>query len=531
MSKPFDVIVIGSGFGGAVTACRLAEKGAKVLILERGRRWEIKDYPRDLDDAWIYDPNEPHKRNGWLDFRFFDDMAVAMGAGVGGGSLIYANVSIPAKEWLFNKGWPPEITYKGLERYYNKVGQTLNVQTIPDNQLTRRFKLMKEGAENLGYGERFKKLPLAVTFSQKWTPDLEDAYNDKHSEPLTPNAQGQLQGTCVHCGNCPIGCQVKAKNTLDLNYIPWAEKHGAEVRPLHLVRYIEPEKSGTGNSGYRVYFDRIVDGKLIPGSESAKRVIVAAGSLGSTELLLRCRDQYKSLPGLSGFLGRNWSSNGDFLTPATYNNRQVSPMQGVTISCAIDFLNEDQSAPQFFIEDGGAPNALRNFLKSTDPGKFPLARAALKGLLELVGPEDPFSNVMPWFAQGVDAADGRLYLGRPWYAFWRKKQLRMDWDIERSKPVITAIINMHKLLSATTGGKPHVPVFWTALKNLVTPHPLGGCNMGVDATRGVVDHRGEVFGYPNLFVADGAIIPEAIGLNPSRTIAALAERIADLITD
>jgi cholesterol oxidase len=532
MSKPFDVIVIGSGFGGAVTACRLAEKGAKVLILERGRRWETKDYPRDLNDAWIYDPNEPHKRNGWLDFRFFNDMAVAMGAGVGGGSLIYANVSIEAKPWLFKNGWPPEITFKELIPYYAKAGATLNVQTVPDNQLTRRSQLMKEGAENLGYGARFRKLPLAVTFSDKWSPELEDPYNDKHSQPLSPNAQGQMQGTCVHCGNCDIGCQVRAKNTLDLNYIPWAEKHGAEVRPLHVVRYIQPE-SGPGTGGYRVYFDRIVDGKLVPGSESAKRVIVAAGSLGSTELLLRCRDQYKSLPGLSRFLGLNWSSNGDFLTPATYDSREVSPTRGVTISCAIDFLTEDQSGPQFFIEDGGSPNVLRNYLQSKDPGgpKNPLARAALKALIELTGPDDPLSNVMPWFAQGIDAADGRLYLGRPWYALWRKKQLRLDWDIERSKPVITAIINMHKLLSAATGGKPHVPPFWTEFKNLVTPHPLGGCNMGVDAAGGVVDHRGEVFGYPNLFVADGAIIPEAIGLNPSRTIAALAERIAALITD
>jgi cholesterol oxidase len=525
MSKPFDVIVIGSGFGGAVTACRLAEKGAKVLILERGRRWETKAYPRDLNDPWIYNPNEPHKHNGWLDFRHFGAMAVAMGAGVGGGSLIYANVSIEAKPWLFKKGWPPEITYEELVPYYNKVGETLNVQTIPDNQLTRRFKLMKEGAENLGHGARFRKLPLAVTFSGKWTPDLEDPFNDKHSEPQKPNAQGQMQGTCVHCGNCVIGCQVKAKNTLDLNYIPWAEKHGAEVRPLHLVRYIEPE-----NSGYRVYFDRIVDGKLIPGGESAKRVIVAAGSIGSTELLLRCRDQYKSLPNLSGFLGRNWSSNGDFLTPATYDKRQISPTQGVAISCAIDFLNEDENSPRFFIEDGSAPNVLRNFLESKDPGKIPFAREALKALIDLIGPADPFGNVMPWFAQGIDAADGRLYLGRPWYAFWRKKQLRMDWDIERSKPVITAILNMHKLLSAATGGKPQEPFFWKAFKKLVTPHPLGGCNMGVDANSGVVNHRGEVFGYPNLFVADGAIIPEAIGLNPSRTIAALAERIAKLIT-
>src|SRR5262249_27817911 len=162
------------------------------------------------------------------------------------------------------------------------------------------------------------------------------------------------------------------------------------------------------------------------------------------------------------------------------------------ISCAIDFLNEDENGPQFFIEDGGAPNALRNYLKSADPGgpQMPLARKALKTLIKLMEPDDPFGNVMPWFAQGVDAADGRLYLGRPWYAFWTKKRLQMDWKTDRSKPVITAIINMHKLLSAATGGKPQVPIFWKAFKNLVTPHPLGGCNMGVDATSGVVDHRG-----------------------------------------
>ncbi|MGH9838809.1 MAG: GMC family oxidoreductase, partial [Blastocatellia bacterium] len=426
---------------------------------------------------------------------------------------------------LFKKGWPPEITYDELKPYYNRVGQMLNVQTVPDNQQTRRARLVKEAAEQAGYGDRFLKLPLAVTFDKDWNPDLEDPFNDKHSKTFT-NAQGQQQGTCVHCANCPIGCQVKAKNTLDLNYIPWAEKHGAEVRPLHLVRYIKPE-----DGGYRVYFDRIAGGELVPGSESAKRVIVAAGSLGSTELLLRCRDQYKSLPQLSRFLGRNWSSNGDFLTPAKYENRRISPMQGVTISAAIDFLDDNGNAPQFFIEDGGAPNVLKNALESMKGAKpkNPLLQAALKGVAELVGAGDPFENVMPWFAQGIDAANGRLYLGRPWYAFWRAKRLQLDWDIKESEPVIDAIVKMHERLSAATGGDPKVPLFWTALKNLITPHPLGGCNMGTDVNNGVVNHRGEVFGYPNLYVADGAIIPEAIGLNPSRTIAAVAERIAALM--
>jgi cholesterol oxidase len=527
MPMSFDVIVIGSGFGGAITACRLAEKGAKVLLLERGRRWLPNEYPRELTDPWLYDPLAPHKQNGWADVRYFGDMSVITGAGVGGGSLIYANVSVEAKPWLFKKGWPAEITYPELKPYYDRVGKMLNLQTVPDNQVTERFRLMKEAAEKTGHADRFHKVPLAVSFDEAWHPGLPNAFHDSHSKTFT-NDQEQRQGTCVHCGNCPIGCQVKAKNTLDLNYIPWAEKHGAEVRPLHLVRYIQPE-----GAGYRVHFDRIVSGQLIPGSESADRVIIAAGSLGSTELLLRCRDEFKTLPALSPFLGRNWSSNGDFLTPATYKNRNISPTRGVTISCAIDFLDEDDAKPQFFIEEGGGPNVLANLLQSTSGGASanPLLQAALRELTGLLGTGDPFGNVMPWFAQGIDAANGRLHLGRPWYAFWRKKQLQMDWKIDQSKPVIEAIIAMHKKLAAATNGDAKAPPTWTVFKSLITPHPLGGCNMGANAQTGVVDHRGEVFGYPNLFVADGAIVPEAIGLNPSRTIGALAERIAKLITD
>ena len=136
---------------------------------------------------------------------------------------------------------------------------------------------------------------------------------------------------------------------------------------------------------------------------------------------------------------------------------------------------------------------------------------------------------MPWFAQGIDVADGRLYLGRKWYAPWRRT-LKLNWDIRRSKPVIDAIVNMHVRLARATGGRPWVPPTWTLLRNLITPHPLGGCNMGVTGADGVVDHRGAVFNYPGLYVADGAIIPEAVGLNPSRTIAALAERISAQMT-
>jgi cholesterol oxidase len=524
MPTSFDVIVIGSGFGGAVTACRLAEKGMKVLVLERGRRWDPKDYPREPGDAWIFDPDEPHKQNGWMDFRMYDDMAIAVGAAVGGGSLIYANISVDAKKEIFNQGWPPEITYDELKPYYDKVGVMLNLQTIPESQATQRYKLMKEAAQKIGYGNRFTPLPLAVAFNKDYNYQLDDPFNNKHSKTWV-NAQGVEQGTCVHCGNCDIGCQVKAKNTLDLNYLPWAEKHGAEIRPLHVVNYIKPE-----NGGYRVHFDRLENGRRIPGNESARRVILAAGSLGSTEILLRSRDQYKTMPKLSKFLGLNWSSNGDFLTPAFHSDREVSPTQGPTITCAIDFLDGSVDNQQFFIEDGGFPDVLGNYLeeKLKKGARNPKYRILLAALGEMVRQRDPLGNVMPWFAQGIDAANGRLYLGRPWYAPWRRK-LKLDWEIDRSKAVIEAIINMHKRLAKATGGKALVPPTWSLLHNLVTPHPLGGCNMGTTKEAGVVDHRGEVFGYRNLYVADGAIIPEAVGLNPSKTIAALAERIADLI--
>jgi cholesterol oxidase len=517
-----DVIVIGSGFGGAVTACRLAEAGLKVLVLERGRRWAVTDYPRAPEDAWIWDQDSPERHNGWIDLRVMDDMSVAQGAGVGGGSLIYANISVEAQPRAFATGWPAEITYEELKPYYEKVGRMLDVHTLPENQLTERYKLMQESSAKLGYGDRFRALPLAVSFSPNWNYGLPDPFNDRHSETHI-NAQGQQQGTCVHCGNCDIGCQVKAKNTLDLNYIPWAEKHGAEVRPLHLVHNISKD-----GGRYLVHFNRIEDGRLVPGQESAERVIIAAGSLGSTELLCRARDQYATLPDISAFLGNNWSSNGDFLTPAFYDQRRISPTRGPTITCAIDFLDGSVDGRQFFVEDGGVPNLLRDFVQSDERNANP-RHAVIVQLLKSIAPvDDPLDNMMPWFGQAMDAANGRLYLGRKWSAPWRRI-LKLDWDVTRSEGTIEAMIEMHKRLSAATGGEPKVPPTWTLLKNLVTPHPLGGCNMGTTPADGVVDHRGQVFGYPGLFVADGAIVPRALGLNPSRTIAALAERIAATI--
>ena len=172
MSTDFDAVVIGSGFGGAVTAARLAEAGYRVLVLERGRRWEVKDYPRDLNDAWVWDHNHPERRNGWLELRTFPNMSIAQGAGVGGGSLIYANISVEAKPDLFEQGWPPEITFAELKPYYDKVGSMLNLQKVPENQWAARTRLVKEAAEKTGFGERFRLLDLAVSSSHSLAPRL-----------------------------------------------------------------------------------------------------------------------------------------------------------------------------------------------------------------------------------------------------------------------------------------------------------------------------------------------------------------------
>ena len=440
--------------------------------------------------------------------------------------LISANVSIPAPREAFDTGWPPELTFDELGPYYERVGAMLGVQTVPDNQEPERTRLMRDAAQRIGAGDRFQKLPLAVTFDPDYRPDGPDPQSHRHSKTWT-NAFGREQGTCVHLGYCDIGCPVKAKNTLDLNYLARAEQRGAEIRPLHLVRVIVPVAGG-----YRVEGDILAGGRLTPFREMAARVVVAAGSLNSTELLLRCRDQYRTLPGLSRRLGEQWSSNGDFLTPAWYPGRvpPIAPTVGPTITSAIDFLDGAKHSARFFIEDGGLPDLVRAYLDEVlrdSPASWRW-RGLLKKVRQATVRHNVVRDMMPWFAQGVDAADGRLRLKRRWYAPWRRA-LGLDWDIAASQRTIDAIVKTHQELARATGGDPDVPITWSLFKNLVTPHPLGGCVVGQTSSDGVVDHRGSVFGYPGLYVADGAIVPEALGLNPSRTIAALAERVAGLM--
>ena len=512
----FDAIVIGSGFGGAVCACRLAEAGYRVLVLERGQRWNPTNFPRQPDDQWVFDPANPVARHGWFDIRIFPNMTVVQGAGVGGGSLVYANISIPAKEATFTSGWPPEITFNELKPHYETVGEMLEVKAVPPRQWPERTRLLKDAADRAGFAGSFEPLELAVRFDDEWHYGLPNPHAVARSKAVT-NIHGVKQGTCVHLGNCDIGCDVAARNTLDLNYLAVAERQHADVRPLHLVTAIAAHAEG-----YQVSYNRIDGGTMQPGSATARLVVVAAGSLGSTELLLRCSAR-QTLTKLSRRLGAGWSSNGDFLTPAIHPFRRVDPSHGPTITAAINLLDGGASGQDVFIEDGGFPSIVDNLMRryAANPPTDPFARTIVESLRPLLAANLLTDHVMPWFAQARDAADGRLFL--------QDNRLALEWDIAKSRETMDAVVRMHQGLAQLTQGMALTPLTWTVSQDLITPHPLGGCNMGTTADTGVVDHTGEAFGHRNLFVADGAIVPKAIGLNPSRTIAALAERIASII--
>lgn len=519
----FDAIVVGSGFGGAVTAARLAEAGWKVLVLERGRRWLPKDMPRGPGDDWLFDIDEPHKQNGWLDYRWFGDMSVAMGAGVGGGSLIYANVSIIPPRQTFDKNWPAAISFDALLPHYETVGRVLNVQEMPEEQVPPRFNAMKQGAEMIGAGPRFRKVPLAVTFDPQWQRNKPDCYEDRASHKFI-NAHGREQGTCNHCGFCCSGCKLKAKNTLDFNYLAIAENHGADIRPLHMVDSVEKV-----DMAYRVHAADVAKGQRRTVSFTAPHVILSAGSLGSTEILLRSRDEKQYLPEVSEALGKGWSSNGDFLTFSTHKEKMLLT-RSPTISCAIDFLDKDgYEGEKIFVEDGALGDiptayiskALRSAKKWSDAGWY---KRVINHAINAVRRFNTAEHTVAWFAQSVDASDGRLELKKSWLHGGRQR-LHLDWNIKKSERTFEKVNELHiKLAEANKATSITTMLSWTVLRDLTTPHPLGGCRMADTKEEGVVDHRGEVYGYPGLYVADGAIIPYALGINPSRTIAALAER-------
>ncbi|MCG8419959.1 MAG: GMC family oxidoreductase [Proteobacteria bacterium] len=518
----YDVVVIGSGFGGAIAASRLAQGGMSVAILERGRRWQNSDFPRTIgqvsESFWTRG-----KYHGFLEYRAFKRIDVIQGVGVGGGSLHYFNVNLRPPAAIFDRGrWPERISRPTMDPYYELVEQMLESQplTPPEGRdLPNRTRAFQTAGSKAGYAPELVNIAV-------------------HTRGARQNPRsGVVRQPCVYCGNCLFGCHVNAKNTLDITYIAAAERdHAAEVFPLHLVDCIEP----IGRHGYRVNFRRFrADQPRVSeeGSVIGKRVVVAAGSLGSTELLLRCRDHFKVLPDLSPALGNWFSGNGDFLIPGTADAAaRIDPGQGPSITAKLSHSTGDNIIT---IEDLGIPDSFLWFLEGILPPRHSRVTGWIKlawnYVLRSVGIAAGQGRVsdeinalvqsgrtprfLPYLGMGTDAADGQLRLV--------DGEIDIDWSHKNSRKMFREMEQILKQVSQAAGGRYCTSPLWRwPLRKLLTAHPLGGCVLGSDPEHSVVDHRGEVWNYPGLYVVDGAIIPSALAVNPSLTIGALAERAA-----
>ncbi len=479
MHAQYDAVVIGSGFGGAVTACRLAQGGMKVCILERGRWWSPETYPLHNSDpgSWLWND----KCKGLYQYFHFKNMDAVVAAGVGGGSLIYANVLIMPPAEVFASGWPASITLSALAPYYQMARDVLHPTPYPRVSSLAKSRVLKLGAELTGRKEQYELLDLAVYWGQPGVPAPD------------PYGFGTKQTGCLDLAECVAGCPIKAKNTLDLNYLTLALKNGAECRSLHEVSNI-----GRTRRDFTVYY--LNCGGLIPekGHIHASRVVLAAGTLGSTSILLKSVGKYRTLGPLSHALGKGFSGNGDFLAGLFNLAHDVDMTVGPTITSGISYPVE-----RFIIEEGGLPPLLK--------------------LIQHKVEESQLQNSLPLLLIGRDNADGQLKLTR------KLKKLTLKWSPQNSMPLFSAMEQRVRELAQALGGRALFSPAWSRSRKLITVHPLGGCRMADSEKQGVVNGYGAVYGQPGLYIADGSIVPAALGANPSFTIAALAERIAEHI--
>jgi cholesterol oxidase len=509
MGPTYEAVVIGSGFGGSVAACRLAQAGRSTVVLERGRRYDTNPFPRnwnDPTDGWLWPVGQ-----GLFDLKHFSQMVVIEAAGLGGGSLIYANVQLRAPAEVFNQGWPVGYSRDALNPYYDLAAYMLDIRQITSQpRIPPKTKVMADMAAAMGRSAQFCYPNLAVNFSEPEKPHI--------------NKFGAEQEGCRFCGECDIGCNFHAKNTLDFNYLKVASDRGADIETQCEVVRIEQ----LPGSGYKVTFkDHRSDGQ--DRSVEAKYVFVCGGAVNSTELLLRCRDQHGTLPNLSRRLGSNYSGNGDFLAFAFNTSEPYKPSEGPTITTGIVYSRKDEDADNWFIfQEGGYPKEIGALLQVLNPKNGflkdaeVLARVEVDNLLRRSSTQagvDPNADHSAVFlAMGRDHANGRISLHPLTFG------LDIEWPLQPNMPLYDAENRFVEVLAQKMGGDAAVNPFWRIARLPASVHNLGGCPIGDSPEQGVANAYGEIFGYPGLFVLDGAAIPVAIGANPSHTITAVAER-------
>lgn len=536
--QQMEAVVIGSGFGGAITSCRLSKKWpGKVLIAERGKRYGRGDFARGaeiLSKGFWNQLEEDVPRvvpapngRGLLDLRSYEHMDILLAAGWGGGSLLYANALIEPNSPHYDADWPTAIQHDQMKPYYDVVSTVMGARSIPtgpepERALSERLNTSALIAEAEGIAKH--RLPLAVFFGN-------DFDNPTPMGQQEVNAHGAVQGSCTYCAECVLGCNVGAKNTLDYNYLYVAEhKYDAVVKTEHRVDRIVPltatgyeSRTADGRYGFNVYMVDLVAKKTLV--VKTKRVIVAAGTLGSTEILLRNKHLHFSLNRISNQLGTGFSGNGDFFNFELAPDQPAGSDSGPTLVEYLDYQAEENADPLGFIaEPMSLPiETVLELLHVIRPtGAIALLKEKLSGVAA--------DNFLMHFTIGRDNSDGNMNL------HWLTGGLRLDWPYQNSIDLFNRMIDSAKRAGAAIGAKLGFPLptwEWPLRRNL-TVHPLGGCHMADAESEGVVSGKrgelGRVFNYQNLYVADGSVIPSAIGVNPSITIAAIAEMIAEEIT-
>jgi cholesterol oxidase len=512
MDRNYDIVIIGSGFGGSVSALRLAEKGYKVLVLEKGKRYENKDFPRT---------NWNIKKYLWAP-RFFlygiqcitllRNVFILHGAGVGGGSLVYANtLLVPPDEAFKDSRWVGGGWKQRLAPFY-EIGKRM-LGATPSPYMAETDRILKQSADSMGRGNTFKGVDVGIFFGSKGQ-EVEDPYFD---------GKGPERKGCILCGECMVGCRHNAKNTLDKNYLYLAERLGVQISPEKEVESVIPAKDGS----YLISF-RKSTGLFRPrGKVIAKKVIFSGGVMGSVKLLLKCKDR-GYLSDLSSQLGNYVRTNSESILGVRTGSSRKDFTKGIAISAG---FRPDESTHIETCRYGEGQNSM-SFLTT-----FIFKRSKVPVLFKWIGyllrhPIKFIKNSVPyrWSSQTVillimQPVSNYLKLSyRPkWWRLWGKS---MNSELSSGEPIPSSIPigeEVANKIAKEINGVPMSTYMDTFLNIPTTAHILGGATMGSDPSSGVVDENFEVFNYPGLYVVDGSIVPSNLGVNPSLTITALAE--------
>jgi cholesterol oxidase len=513
----YDFVVVGSGFGGSVSALRLAEKGYKVLVVEAGKRWRTEDFPKT---------NWRLNKFLWLPALFcygiqrltlLRDVLVLSGAGVGGGSLVYANTLLVPEDEAFERGtWPKGIDWKArLLPHYETAKRMLGVTANP--KLWEGDRELLDFARSLGKEDTFKTTNVAVLFGDEPGKKVGDPYF---------GGEGPERTTCLHCGGCMVGCRYGSKNTLDKNYLWFAEKLGAEILPETKVTAVEEDGAG----GYRLRTERTTR-KIRKGRRTirARGVVFAAGALGTVNLLLRCREEGQ-LPRLSSALGRYVRTNSEVICGVTARHDDVDYSRGIAITSGFhpspDTYVEVVRYPKGSDAMGGLATLLvDDGTRLTRPLRWlaTLARHPVDFLRSLSPVGWARRSTIILVMQSLDNSL-RLVRQRRWFWPFRKGLTSRRAPGEPAVPAYIAVGNeAAKHIASRIDAFPSSAINEVLLNVPTTAHILGGAPMGSGPEEGVIDARNRVFGYDNLYVVDGSMIPANLGVNPSLTITAMAE--------